>query len=151
MGAVRLEDNSPLYLKWAEEWLIGGAMCAPQDQAMLAPLVTPADFRDDSLGIIWSALCDAPTTMVPDVADLLLARGLLEEIGGETRLTELAFTTWAFMYAGEPSLRANAGVVKNWSDRRRRIRVNGEENRDLLEGKPITRGVKVRGLKRYAA
>ena len=151
-GAVRLSDGSPLYLKFAEEWLVGGAMCAPQDHALIASLIVePSDFRDASLGAIWSAICDAPTTMVPDVAHLLLERGLLDEVGGEPRLTELAFSTWAFMYAGLPSLEANAGVVKDWSNRRRLVRAAGETARAVLEGKPITRGVRVRGLKRLVA
>lgn len=138
MGRITLSDGSPLYLKHAEEWLVGGAMCAPQDHALIISIdLSASDFRDASLGTIWSAICDARSSMVSDVAALLLERGQLDEVGGEPRLTELAFSTWAFMYAGMAALEANAGVVKDWSNRRRLIREASETAQAVYAGAPV--------------
>lgn len=148
----RLSDGTPIYVQWAEEWLAGGAMLANQDDALVVALIVePSDFRDQSLGMIWSALLDAQTTMIHHVAAVLHERGQLDEVGGEPRLASLCTTSWAWLYSGLSALEAHAGIVKDWSNRRRLVREAGEVAAAILDGKPITRGVKVRGLARYSA
>lgn len=134
----RLSDGSPVYLEWTEAWLVGGAMCArPDDVQIVSFAVEPQDFRDQSLGMIWSAVVEAPTPMLADVARILMQRGQLDEVGGEPRLAELATSFYGFMYSSLSCLEAHAEIVKDWSNRRKTIREAGETARAVYEGAPM--------------
>lgn len=151
MSREILADGSPLYLKWAEEYFIGGCMLADAaDVAEVSVAIEPADFRDRELGRVWEAIRTGDNTL-SSVCATLLEWGILDEVGAEPRLAALASSQGAMVYAGLPSLKAHAHVIKDWSNRRRLIKEASEVAQAVYAGAPVQRGVKVRGLKRYIA
>ena len=151
MSREILADGSPLYLKWAEEYFIGGCLLASAaDVAEVSLAVEPEDFRDDTLGKVWEAVRTGDNAL-SSVCATLHEWGQLDEVGAEPRLATLASSQGAMLYAGLPSLKAHAHVIKDWSNRRRLIQEASEVAQAVYAGAPVSRGVKVRGLKRVTA
>lgn len=129
-----LPDGSPSWLPQAERWLVGGAMLSTsQDVISAAAVVTPADFRDGALGGIWEALVsldECPCWV--HVAKAMDSR-LLDEIGGEPALVEIAYSQGSYLYANRVGLEAHATLVREWGEKRRRVQELAAEARAVYE------------------
>ena len=134
MAKTLLPDGSPTWLPQVERWLVGGAMLAEQPDVQTAAAVcTPADFRDESLGLIWSVM---PYLEVPGLAFVAQALGdRIDDAGGEPRLVDLAFAQGAYMYRSAVCLEAHAGLVHDWGERRRAPQRLSEQARAVHEGR----------------
>lgn len=163
-----LSDGAPVWLPWAEAWLVGAAFWAAPDDIQIASIdVQPEDFRDETLGLIWRACLDLDVVSIATVCAYLLERceqcrgmcefsdrgfslkhgNLLDYIGGEPRIVELATAPSAFMYAGPVSMLAHAEVVKDWSERRTGVMQAQEDAQAAYEGRGQLRVVRPDGLK----
>ncbi len=139
-----LEDGSPVWLPWAEAWLVGAGFWAAPDDLQIASIeVQPEDFRDSSLGTIWRAMLDLEAVSIVTVCAALAAipmggpawgKTALDEVGGETRIVELATAPQAFLNAGPASILAHAEVVKDWSNRRAGIQAAAVAAQMAYEG-----------------
>lgn len=117
-----LSDGMPIFVKWSEEELIGSALCAANDNVLVAALiVSPEDFRDSSLRTIWRAIIDSEAALLPVVCNLLYERGELDEVGGEVRLADLCTRESAYLYSGRIGLEANADLIHRWAEKRRAV------------------------------
>lgn len=123
-----LTDGSPVWLPWCEAWLVGAGFWAAPDDLQIASIeVQPEDFRDSSLGTIWGTMLNLETISIVTVIAALDAvrvggpawgKTALDEVGGESRIVDLATAPQAFLNAGPVSILAHAEVVKDWSRRR---------------------------------
>jgi replicative DNA helicase len=134
MNRVILTDGAPLYLKMAEEYLVGGALLASRAEVQAINL-SPRDFRDTSLGAIWTAIKEVPSDPTwPLVAARLNERGWIDSVGGEPRLVDLSGAV-VLLYGGLPWLQAHASIVKDWSTRRAILKQASETAKAAYEGK----------------
>lgn len=136
---MRLTDGSPLYLVEAEELIVGGALLANPDDVRAVAL-SPRDFRDTSLGAIWTAIregiAEDNDCSIPVVAWKLDGHGWLDSVGAEPRLTDLAGKA-LYMTAGV-FLEAHASIIKDWSNRRAAIKQASQVAKAAYEGKKTT-------------
>ena len=130
---MRLTDGAPTYLVTAEEYVVGGAMWATAADVRRVDL-SPRDFRDPTLGAIWTAIRDVDDPTYPVVASRLLELGWLDKVGAEPRLVELSGAV-LLCYGGLPWLQSHAHVVKDWSNRRALIKQASEVAKAAYEGK----------------
>jgi hypothetical protein len=132
-----LTDGSPIWLPQVENWFIGGAMLAESpDVVSVAGTVAPEDFRDETLGTIWSVMPYLENTGFAFVAQALGDR--IDEVGGEPRLVELAFAQGAYLYRAPVFLEAHAMLVRREGEKRRRLRALSEEAQAVYAGTNVT-------------
>lgn len=143
MAREVLSDGMPTYLQWTEEWFIGACLIAAEADVMtLATTIEPSDFRDRSLGQVWEAIRTGGTSL-PEVCRTLQEWGELDDVGSEMRLAHLAASEGAMVYSGLPSLKAHAGIIKDWSNRRKVIKEASETAQSVYAGAPVRHGVSV--------
>ena len=133
---MRLTDGSPVHLVTSEEYIVGGAMWATAADVRCIDL-SPRDFRDPSLGAIWTAIRDVDEPTYPVVASRLLELGWLDKVGAEPRLVELSGAV-LLLYGGLPWMQAHASIIKDWSNRRAAIKQASQVAKAAYEGKKTT-------------
>ena len=140
-------DGTPDFALDAERWLVGGALLASPEAVLEAGrLATGDDFYDHLHGLVWNTLhVLAAAGKEPSIATVSYAlnqAGKLDEVGGEPALVQLASDPLAFLYAGEPSLCAHAGIVADYGKRRRAAREQLQQAQEMARGAQglITRG-----------
>lgn len=141
-------DGTPLYVVWAEQWLVGGAMLARATDVPVAT-VEREDFHDAALGAMWAAIAEVAAAGVepslPFVAQRLNAWGEIDRVGGEPALAILAGTELAMAYSGGAALEAHAELVREWGEKRRRIDELAREVREVYAGKVVPAAHRFRG------
>lgn len=139
-NVTRLADGSPLYVKMAEEWLVGAALLAEASEVSeVTRYVSPKDFRDQTLGVIWNAVVMAAESgepSIPRVADVLLQQEWLDRIGSEPRLVDLTGEAQQYLAALTlGGMVAHAKIIREWSQKRGVIRQALRTANDALNGK----------------
>ena len=139
----RLTDGSPLYVTMAEEWLVGAAFSADaEDIHEVSRFVSPKDFRDHTLGVIWNAVTKVngdPT--IPRVAEYLLSDKWLDRVGAEPRLVELSAAVSPWLAAQtRGGMVAHAKIVREWAQKRSVVSQAIKTANDALSGKRTFRG-----------
>lgn len=123
-----------MWLPKVERALTGGALLAArEDVVMAASIVTPADFVDETLGMVWEVLpyVDEPSAFF--VAQALWENGNYEAVGGEPRLVELSASWGLLMYSAPVFLEAHAEMVHEWGEKRRRLAALQVEAKAIYE------------------
>ena len=117
----RLPDGTPHYLVEAEREFIGAALlCEAAD--VLAVSLDRNDFRDKHLGIIWAAIVKAASEGNPGIvltAWHLNEAGVLDRVGAETFLVELAGKALVGQPQPHLTLQSHPLIIKTWALRRR--------------------------------
>jgi hypothetical protein len=129
-----LPDGSPAWLPQCERWLVGAAMLSTtEDVISAAGICTPSDFRDEVLGGIWGALVGLEECPCWVHAARAMPARLLDDIGGEPELVEIAYSQGAYLYANHAGLDAHASLVREWGEKRRKIQSLSSEVRAVYQ------------------
>lgn len=116
----RLPDGTPFHVVDGERELIGAALlCEPAD--VLAVTLNRNDFRDRNLGVIWAAIQRAATEGNPGIvltAYYLNQAGVLDRVGAETFLVELAGRALVEQPFPHLTLLTHPQIVHEWAVRR---------------------------------
>ena len=117
-------DGTPAWALDAELWLTGaGLISDPEAVRTASTLVSPEDFYDHTNAHVWRAtVAIANAGKEPSVATVgyyLIEAGLLDQVGTETRLVDLASDPMTFLYADASWMCAHARLVRTAGERRR--------------------------------
>lgn len=133
----RMPDGTPFYAVEAEREFIGAALlCEPAD--VLAVSLDRNDFRDKTLGVIWAAIVKGASEGNPGVvvtAWHLNDAGVLDKVGAETFLVELAGRALVEQHYPHLTLRTHPVIIKTWALRRKGLERASVMAQQAMNGK----------------
>ena len=117
----RMPDGTPHHVVSAEREFIGAALlCESAD--VLAVSLDRNDFRDKHLGVIWAAIVKGASEGNPGIvltAWHLNEAGVLDRVGAETFLVELAGRALVEQPQPHLTLGSHPLIIKTWALRRK--------------------------------
>lgn len=120
MTTDRLPDGTPFYALDAEREFIGAALLSEAEH-VLAVTLDRNDFRDRNLGVIWAAIQESArlgNPCIPVTAWLLDKAGVLDKVGSEVLLAQLAGRALVEQPFPHLTLLTHPQIIHEWAGRR---------------------------------
>lgn len=132
----RMPDGTPFFICDAEREFIGAALlCESAD--VLAVTLDRNDFRDKHLGVIWAAIVKGASEGNPGIVNTawhLNRAEVLDRVGAETFLVELAGRALVEQHFPHLTLRTHPVMIKEWALRRRGLERAGVMAQQAMKG-----------------